>query len=337
VDAADALFGAFALPFMARALLVLLALGVVAGFVGVLVNLRGLEFIGDGLTHAVFPGLAIGFAVAGFPGLIPGAAVAALAAAVVLTLLTRSGVASDSAIAIVLTAMFSVGVIVVSRGGDYSGELEALLFGRLLTIPPDEVVPIVAVALVALAIVAVTLKQQLFRAFDPSGSRASGDRDLWLDLALTSAIALVVVAASTAIGTLLVLALLIVPGATARLLSNRLFALFPLAVGFAALCGWLGLAAGFALSVGAGVDVPGGATVAAVFVAAYVLVLLGHVLLGGRAVGRASARADAAARVSPRLQLMRREADAATTRGVSTTPAQVTSDTGLGSTGEATR
>ena len=294
MDAADALFGAFALPFMARALVVLLVLAVVAGFVGVLVNLRGLEFISDGLTHAVFPGLAIGFALGGFGGLIPGAAVAALIAALLLTMLARAGVASDSAIAIVLTATFSVGVIVVSRGEDYAGELEALLFGRLLTITPEEVVPMIVVALVALVTVAVTLKQQLFRAFDPVGSRAAGANDLGLDLALNAAIALVVVAASTAIGTLLVLALLIVPGATARLLSNRLFALFPIAIGFAALCAWLGLAAGFALSVGAGIDVPGGATVAATFVAAYVLVLVGFLLARRlRATDAAARRARA--------------------------------------------
>src|SRR5215203_2475479 len=104
----DALFGAFAIPFMARALLVMLVLAAVAGIVGVLVNLRGLEFISDGLTHAVFPGLAIG-------------------------------------IAIVLTATFSVGVIVVSRSDDYAGELEALLFGRVLTIPPGEIIPLIVV------------------------------------------------------------------------------------------------------------------------------------------------------------------------------------------------
>src|SRR5688500_19763567 len=85
----DALFSAFAIPFMGRALVVMLVLAVVAGIVGVLVNLRGLEFISDGLTHAVFPGLAIGLAVAGTSGLLPGAAIAALTGAVVLTLLAR--------------------------------------------------------------------------------------------------------------------------------------------------------------------------------------------------------------------------------------------------------
>ena len=270
----DALFGAFAIPFMGRALLVMLVLAVVAGFVGVLVNLRGLEFISDGLTHAVFPGLAIGLAVGGSAGLLPGAAIAALAGALALTWLDRAGITSDAAIAIVLTATFSVGVIVVSRSDDYAGELEALLFGRVLTIPPDEVLPLVVVSLIALGMVLVTLKQQLYRAFDAKGSRAAGDSALVLDLVLNSAIALVVVAAASTIGTLLVLALLIVPGAVARLATARLWWLFPVAAGFAAIAAWLGLALGFAISVGAGVDVPAGSTVVAVFVVGYALVLL---------------------------------------------------------------
>ncbi|SIO01213.1 metal ABC transporter permease [Agromyces cerinus] len=270
----DALFGAFAIPFMGRALLVMLVLAVVAGFVGVLVNLRGLEFISDGLTHAVFPGLAIGLAIGGSAGLLPGAAIAALAGALALTWLDRAGITSDAAIAIVLTATFSVGVIVVSRSDDYAGELEALLFGRVLTIPPDEVLPLVAVSLIALVMVLVTLKQQLYRAFDAKGSRAAGDSALVLDLVLNSAIALVVVAAASTIGTLLVLALLIVPGAVARLTTARLWWLFPAAAVFAAVAAWLGLALGFAISVGAGVDVPAGSTVVAVFVLGYALVLL---------------------------------------------------------------
>lgn len=282
----DALFGAFSLPFMARALGVMLVLAVVAGVVGVLVNLRGLEFISDGLTHAVFPGLAIGLAVGGTAGLIPGAAVAALIAAVVLTLLDRAGITSDAAIAIVLTATFSVGVIVVSRSDDYAGELEALLFGRVLTVPPEQVLPLVLVSLAALAAVGVTLKQQLFRAFDAGGSRAAGDSALALDLVLNSAVALVVVAASATVGSLLVLALLIVPGAVARLVSQRMWWLFPIAAAFAAIAAWLGLAADFAVSVAAGVDLPAGATIVGVFVLGYAIAL--GLALGVRAVRRRS-------------------------------------------------
>ncbi|UOQ91040.1 metal ABC transporter permease [Agromyces endophyticus] len=285
MTAVDALFSAFTIPFMARALAVMLVLAVVAGVVGVLVNLRGLEFISDGLTHAVFPGLAIGLAIGGTSGLVPGAAIAALAGAAALTWLDRAGITSDAAIAIVLTAAFSIGVIVVSKSDDYAGELEALLFGRVLTIPPDQVLPLVAVSLVALVAVGLTLKQQLFRAFDARGSRAAGDSALVLDLVLNASIALVVVAAASTVGTLLVLALLIVPGAVARLVTRRLWWLFPVAAGFAAVAAWLGLATGFAISVGAGVDVPAGSTVVGVFVVGYAIVL-GAFGLGQWARGR---------------------------------------------------
>ncbi|MFK4729607.1 metal ABC transporter permease [Agromyces mediolanus] len=278
----DALFGAFALPFMGRALLVMLVLAIVAGVIGVLVNLRGLEFITDGLTHAVFPGLAIGLALGGTAGLIPGAAVAALVAAVLLTWLDRAGVTSDAAIAIVLTATFSIGVIVVSRSDDYAGELEALLFGRVLTVPPEQLVPLVAVSLLALAAIGATLKQQLLRAFDPAGSRAAGDSALVLDLVLNAAVALVVVAASATIGSLLVLALLIVPGAVARLVTVRLWWLFPIAAVFAGVAAWLGLATNYAVSLGAGIDLPAGSTIVAVFVIGYALVLAAALLVGRR-------------------------------------------------------
>ena len=264
----DALFGAFTVPFMARALLVMLVLAVVAGVVGVLVNLRGLEFISDGLTHAVFPGLAIGLALGGTAGLVPGAA-----------------------IAVVLTATFSIGVVVTAGHDDDAGELEALLFGRVLTIPPDEVLPLVVVSAVALLAVVLTLKQQLFRAFDRHGSLAAGNSAFALDLVLNCAVALVVVAAASTVGTLLVLALLIVPGAVARLVTQRLWVLFPVAAVFAGLCAWLGLAVGFAGSVGAGIDLPAGSTIVVVFVGGY-----GLVLLGAWAAGRTRSPVGGAAR-----------------------------------------
>ncbi|MFF2372118.1 metal ABC transporter permease [Agromyces sp. NPDC058110] len=293
----DALFGAFALPFMSRALLVMLVLSVVAGVVGVLVNLRGLEFISDGLTHAVFPGLAIGLAVGGAAGVLPGAAIAALLGAVALTWLLRSGIANDAGIAVVLTAAFSIGVIVVSRSDDYAGALEELLFGRVLTIPPSDVVPLVVISAIALAMVGITAKQQVFRAFDPAGSRAAGNREFALDLTLNAAVALVVVAGASTVGSLLVLALLVVPGATARLLSGRLWRLFPIAGAFAAIASWLGLSAGFAASVGAGVDLPAGSTIVAVFVLAYAVVLLGSLLVS--AAGRRGARRDGLRAAAP--------------------------------------
>jgi len=93
--------------------------------------------------------------------------------------------------------MFSVGVIVVSRSTNYVGQLDQLLFGRLLTVTPTEVVQTIAICGTGLLLVAFTLKEQVFRAFDETGSAAAGYRALLLDLLLNGAIALVVVAASS--------------------------------------------------------------------------------------------------------------------------------------------
>ncbi|MDY7529703.1 MULTISPECIES: metal ABC transporter permease [Cryobacterium] len=279
MDAWGALLDAFSLPFMSRALVVLLVLSLVAGIVGVLVNLRGLEFISDGLTHAVFPGIAIGFVWGGREGLFAGAIVAAVLTAIVLAVLMRKAVPVDAAIAIVFTAMFSIGVIVVSRQTNYVGQLEQLLFGRLLTISVVEVVQTIVICAIALLLVGVTLKEQLFRAFDRTGFSAVGYRPFVLDLVLNVAIALVVVAASSAVGTLLVLAVLIVPGAVARLVTVRLWLLFPVAAVFAAVAAWLGLSLGYVASVGAGINLPSGATVVLVLVAGYALALVGRLLL----------------------------------------------------------
>ena len=116
-------------------------------------------------------------------------------------------------------------------------------------------------------------------AFDLEGTAAAGYRPLVLDILLNVAIALVVVAASSAVGNLLVLAVLIVPGAVARLVTNRLWLLFPVAAGFAILAAWVGLALGYEASVNGGVDLPSGATVVLVLVAGYVLALVIRLVL----------------------------------------------------------
>lgn len=287
---AAGLFAPFSLPFMARALAVLLVLSIVSGIIGVLVNLRSLEFISDGLTHAVFPGIAIGFIWGGREGLFLGALVAAVVGAVALTLLVGRAVTSDAATAIVLTAMFSVGVIVVSSSSDYAGQLEQLLFGRLLTVTPGEVVQTAIVGGIALVMVLVTLKEQLFRAFDLAASTAAGYRSMWLDVILNVAVALVVVAASRAVGNLLVLAFLIVPAAVARLVTVRLEWLFPIAAAVAALAAWFGLGLGFAASVSADLNLPSGATVVLVLVAGYLIALSTRLIADRAHPGRAAPR-----------------------------------------------
>lgn len=267
------------MPFMVRAIIVLITLGITAGVIGVFVNLRGLEFMTDGLTHAVFPGIAAGIAFAGAGGLFWGAAIAAAAATVLLTLLARRGVNSDAAVAVVLVAMFSLGVIIVSRSPDVSGQLEQLLFGHLFTVSLSEVAVTAVVSLLAIVIVLLSVRAQVMTAFDRQSASAVGYRVTLVDLALNVAIALVVVSASIAVGNLLVIAILIVPGAVARTWARRLTTLFAIALSFAILGGLMGLVGAFTISVGLDIPVPPGAAIAVAFVGAYLLSLLVYVIV----------------------------------------------------------
>ncbi|WP_293698113.1 metal ABC transporter permease [uncultured Agrococcus sp.] len=273
------LLDAFQLPFMLRALVTLLVLAAAAGTVGVMINLRRLEFLTDGLTHAVFPGLVLGFLAAGEPGLLPGALVIALLSSVLLTLLQRRGIGDQSLIAILLTAFFSIGVILVSTQQGYSGQLSEMLFGRLLSITDSQIT--ITSVLVALAVLAVTVtwRQQVFRAFDAGGARASGLRSALLDSVLNGAVVLVVVAASAAVGTLLVLAVLIVPGAAARLVVPRIGGAVLVATAFAAVTSVLGLMFAWQLSMDLDVQAAPGGVVALTMIAVYLLFLAVYALV----------------------------------------------------------
>lgn len=290
-------FDAFQLPFMARALATIAVLAVAAGIVGLGISMRELEFISDGLVHAVFPGLVIGAMLGGSAGLLPGAVIAALIASVLFTLLgRRAGLGSDAVIAVVLTGLFSLGVVLVSRQEGYVSQLQELLFGRLLTVTAAQFWQILVVAAVAVLLMLVTLRAQIFRAFDPAGFEAAGFRPLATDLALTVSTALLVVAGVQALGVLMVIALLTVPMAVARLVSRRFALLVPIAIAVPLVVGVLGLWGSFRWSVGAGLSVSPGALIVLMLVAAYALAVVARLILlaarrSSRAPGRAGARA----------------------------------------------
>ncbi|MEV8514200.1 metal ABC transporter permease [Dactylosporangium sp. NPDC051484] len=265
----------FAVPFMARALTELLLLAGLAGVVSTHVLTRRLGFVADAMTHTVFPGIVLGFLTAGVDGVLPGALAAAAVTAVLLTLLTRSRrVTDDTALAVLLAAMFAVGVVLVSRRASYTADLTSFLFGRLLTVTTGQIAQTAVVAGLVLITLALLHKELLLRAFDPQAAAAMGYRIWLLDLVLNLAVALVVVAAAQSVGTILVIALLVVPAATGRLISDRIAPITLAGVAVAALSGYLGLAISYRASVSHGLRLAGGATVVLTLVAVYLLTLL---------------------------------------------------------------
>ncbi len=260
---------------MYRALLEVLLLGTLSAVVGVLVLLRRLAFLTDALTHAVFPGVVVGFLIAGDSGIVPGALLVAVAGAAGFTaLVSTRRVTEDAAMAMLLTGCFAVGVVLVSRRESYTSDLTAFLFGRLLTVDSTDITVTAVTAAVALAVLALIHKELLLRAFDPEGARAAGYPVWLLDLVLNLVIALVVVAAVRAVGTVLVIALIVIPAAAARLLSDRLVVIVLASIGLGVLGGWLGLVASYEASVRHEIRLAAGASVVLALVAIYALALL---------------------------------------------------------------
>ncbi|RKR91737.1 manganese/iron transport system permease protein [Micromonospora pisi] len=291
----------FAPPFMARALAELALLALMCGPVSVLVFVRRLSFVADALTHTVFPGVVVGYLAGGVEGIFGGALVAGLVTAVALSLLTRHGrLSEDAAIAVMLTAMFSIGVILVSRRSSYTADLTSFLFGRVLTVSEPQLLQTGLLAIVVLGVLAVSARIFVFRAFDPVGATAAGYRIGWLDAWLNVVVALVVVAAVRAVGTVLVVALLLVPAATARLLTDRLSVMAVIGTGVTLVAGYLGLLASWTASVDFGLRLTSASAVVLALVAAYLLALPVGALRAGRARRRAALPGTTAAEGSLR-------------------------------------
>jgi manganese/iron transport system permease protein len=262
----------FQVAFMQRALLAVVVLGVLAGAVGVFVVLRRLAFVGDALTHTVFPGVVIAF-LAG-QSIFIGALVAALVSAVLLTTLTSTRrVTPDAALAVLLTSFFAVGVVLVSRVQSYTTDLSAFLFGRILAVTWPALWQTLGVAAIVLAVLVALRKELVLRAFDPEAAAAMGYRVDLLDLVLNVLIAMVVVAAVKAVGTVLVIALIIVPAATARLLVDRVAGMIAIACTLGAVGGYLGLAVSYEASLQRGVRLASGATIVVILVACFLVAL----------------------------------------------------------------
>ena len=273
----------FTVPFMGRALAELALLALICGPVSVFVFARRLSFVSDALTHTVFPGVVIGFMAGGIEGIVLGALVAGIVTAVVLTLLTRGGALSDDAsTAVVLTAMFSIGVALVSRRSSYTSDLTSFLFGRILTVTSRQLAETAVLAVVILGLLLIGARALIFRTFDPAGAAAAGYRIAWLDLWLNIIVALVVVAAVRAVGTILVVALLIVPAAAARMLTSRLVAMAAVGTVLILLAGYGGLLASWTASVDYGISLTSASAVVLLLVLAYLLLLPVGALRGRR-------------------------------------------------------
>lgn len=216
------------LAFLPRALAAAVCASVLCAVVGCFVVLRGMAFIGDAVAHAVFPGVAVAFALHASV-LLGGAVAGALVAILIAVLSQRRTIKEDAIIGIVFAAAFALGLVIISRVEGYTASLSAFLFGSLTGVSPRDlwVSGITGVLIIA---VMVALRPWLTAvALDRETARAMHLPVAALDLALYLCVTAAVVVSVQTIGNILVIALLVTPASAARLFTDNLETMMVLA------------------------------------------------------------------------------------------------------------
>jgi manganese/zinc/iron transport system permease protein len=286
-------------------------LGLTSGVLGVFAVLRGRSLVGDGVAHAALPGVCVAFLVSGakdVPTLLLGAGVAGVLGALAMLGIERAGrIPTDSAIGVVLSAFFSLGVVLLTYiaglgDADQAG-LETYLFGQAAGLLESDVVVMTGIAAVALTAVAATARAMRATLFDPRFAGSIGLPVRALETVSTVLLVVAVVIGVRMVGAILMVAMLVAPAVTARQLTDRLVPLLVIA-------GVVGAAVGVTGAVGStAAALPTGPVVVLV---AVTVVLTAVLLAPGRGVlwraGRLLRQRRAAARDAGLLALHRGDA-----------------------------
>jgi manganese/iron transport system permease protein/iron/zinc/copper transport system permease protein len=216
---AAGVFEPFEYQFFNNGLVVATLAGALCGLLGVFVVLRGMSYIGHGLSHAVFGGAAASavmqlnyFVGAGIWGVASGVIIGRIA--------RRKLIGADAAIGVVTTASFALGLALLNRYGQAKKSIEAVLFGSVLGVETADIIAVSAVSVLTAVIIFALYRHFLFATFDPEVAQTSGVKVAWIEALLMAMLSLTILVTMRVIGTLLISALLVIPASVARMTTN---------------------------------------------------------------------------------------------------------------------
>ena len=248
------LLAPFVYDFMQRAFLAALIVGVLCSTLGTYVVLRKLAFIGDGLAHASFAGIVIAYLRGGSFWI--GAAIATIVTALGIGFVSRRGnVSLDTAIGVLFTAAFALGVFLMSRSTRATLDLQSFLFGSILGVSRDDLFVVLGLGLVVALVIGALWRPLLYTSFDPVVAQAAGIREGRVDNALLVILALTIIVSLQLVGIVLVAALLVTPAAAAAQLTKRFIPMMLLSGVFGVFSSGGGLYASFQLHAASGATI----------------------------------------------------------------------------------
>ena len=236
--------------FMQRALAVTVMASVVCAVLSCWLVLIGWSLMGDAVSHAVLPGVALAYIV-GAPFALGAVLFGFLAVALIGVVRDTSRVKEDAAIGIVFTTLFALGLVLISVTPSQT-DLMHIIFGNLLGLSHGDLVQVLLLGAVTFAILVIKRKDFTLYAFDPTHAHAIGLNPRMLGALLLGLLALTSVVALQAVGVVLVVAMLIIPNATAYLLTDLFGRMLVLAPAISAVCAVVGLYASYYLDAASG-------------------------------------------------------------------------------------
>ena len=245
--------GLFRYQFLQNALLTSVIVGLISGVIGSFIILRGMSLMGDAISHAVLPGVAVSY-MFGF-NYIFGAPIFGLLAALSIGFITqKSPLKNDTAIGVVFSSFFALGIIFISFAKS-STDLYHILFGNVLAVADTDILITCVVGVIVLIFVALFYKELQLTSFDPTMAQAYGLNIQFFHYALMFLLTLVAVSSLQTVGTILVIAMLITPAATAYLLTNHLPTMIGLASTFGILSSVIGLFFSYSYNLASGATI----------------------------------------------------------------------------------
>lgn len=289
----DSIYHFFADPFQysffTTAFFASILVGVLCGTIGVYIVLRGMSYIGHGLSHAIFGGAAVAFVLFDQNPDSSGSTqdrtwsfyIAAgawgFASAILINLIVRRiRITADAAIGIVTTASFAIGVAVLSALKRFTRNLDASLFGNIFGVNNKDLIVLVIVTIVTLSVVFLFYRKFLFSTFDEETARVYGVPTAWVETFFSLVLAGMILAAMNLMGVTLIAAAIVVPPVTARLLTHQFHKMLlgSMAIG--------ALTAGFGVFISMKIDIPASAGAVLTQTAIFIGVLLYTTLISHR-------------------------------------------------------